>query len=90
MFDLFNHLAVGAIVLGSLAIALYFFQFWRQTRDILFACFAIAFLLLAGERFASVLVADEVKTYIFVIRLVAFSVMVVGIILKNRNRRPEP
>ncbi|HEU5395712.1 MAG TPA: DUF5985 family protein [Verrucomicrobiae bacterium] len=90
MFDLFNQLVVGAIVMGSLAVALYFFQFWRQTRDVLFACFAIAFSLLAIERFASVLVADEVRTYIFVIRLVAFSVMVAGIVLKNRNQRPQP
>ena len=37
----------GLITMGFFAGGLFFFRFWRRTRDVLFAAFAVAFWLLA-------------------------------------------
>jgi hypothetical protein len=41
---------MGAITMASVAIALFFLRFWRETGDRLFAIFALAFLLLGITR----------------------------------------
>ena len=39
----------GATVMASVACALFFLRFWRQSRDRLFACFGFAFVALAAN-----------------------------------------
>ncbi len=85
MFLEFNHFIAGAIVLGCWAIALFFVRFLRQTRDPLFACFSIAFFLFGIERLLYILTADEMRPYVYFLRLIAFIAIVVGILLKNRG-----
>ena len=76
----------GAIMALCLVAALFFARFWSRTRDRLFAIFSFSFFLLAFERCALLAVGsnDETKTWVYLIRFVAFAVLVLGIIDKNR------
>jgi len=77
----------GAICTSSLTVALFLFHFWRRTRDRLFIFFATSFLLLAIE---PILLFEAVGTsseaYFYSIRLAAFTLIIVGIVDKNRRR----
>jgi hypothetical protein len=79
----------GMLAAGYLVIAGFFFRFWRQTRDRLFLFFAAAFGLLVIQRAMVVpefaLVED--KTWAYGLRLVAFVLIVYGIVMKNREQR---
>jgi hypothetical protein len=48
--DIMNAMLAGAIAMASIVISLFFFRFWRSTRDRLFLFFAISFLLEALNR----------------------------------------
>ena len=75
--------ATGAFVAGLL-----FFRFWRESQDRLFAFFGSAFHLLALSWALLGLVSptEETRPYIYAIRLVAFGLLITGIIDKNRSR----
>ena len=77
----------GCILVSCWGIALFFFRFWAKTRDKLFVHFAVAFLLLGIERIVLFLLnqESEYKSYVYLIRLAAFLVMVFAIVQKNRN-----
>jgi hypothetical protein len=80
-----NELVLGAIVMASTTVGLFFFRFWRQTRDRLFAAFALAFWVLAANWLALAIVGtSEVRPLLYVMRLAAFSLIIVGILDKNR------
>ena len=76
----------GSITLGFLIAALFFLRFWRRTDDSLFLAFATAFALLglgqAIQALASI--PQEERSYIFVIRLAAFTIILAAIVRKNR------
>jgi len=78
----------GMLGAGYLIAAAFFLRFWRDSRDRLFAIFAAAFLLLFVQRvllgLEVSLMEDEVWSY--VIRLVAFLLILWAIIDKNRGR----
>ena len=81
------HFMLGVIVTCCVVAAAFFLRFWRKTRDRLFAMFAGAFLLLAANWVALGFTrADEIRTALYVVRLVAFVVILVAIIDKNRSR----
>ena len=75
--------ATGALVAG-----LFFFRFWRESDDRLFAFFGTAFCLLSLSWTLLSLVnpGDEARPYIYAIRLLAFLLIIVGMIDKNRSR----
>ena len=77
----------GATVMGSVACALFFLRFWRQSRDRLFAFFALAFLALAANWALLTLsnATDETRHYIYLLRLAAFLLIILGIWDKNRK-----
>ncbi len=78
----------GAITMGSWAIALFFLRFWRRTQDRLFSYFALAFFLFGVERLVMVWSAGtESQAYVYLIRLAAFILIVIGIVIKNRSRK---
>ena len=81
----------GFLVLGYLVAALFFLRFWRQTSDRLFAYFAASFALLALQRVAlSITIGtsspDDTAWY-YALRLLAFVLILVAIVDKNRARR---
>jgi hypothetical protein len=75
----------GAITFGFLIGALFFVRFWRRSGDRLFLMFAIAFGLLSLNQFlAHVLdVVSEPYSFIYGIRVLAFILIIAGIIDKN-------
>lgn len=75
----------GAETLAAWAIALFFVRFRKATRDRLFAFFAAAFFLLGFERIALVFLSSELKEHVYLIRLVAFFLILIGILNKNRE-----
>lgn len=78
----------GAIAMGSFAVGLFFLRFYRDRRDALFAYFGVAFLLLAATN-ATLGLSDaqaETRVYVYLLRLLAFVLIIVGIIGKNRAR----
>jgi len=79
----------GAITAGYLILALLFLRFWRHTRDALFACFALAFVLLAANQAADTLASsgETESAWVFLIRLSAFLVIIVAIAGKNLRGR---
>ena len=78
----------GATMLADLAVALFFLRFWRQTRDRLLLIFSIAFTVFAANRimFASLDETGEGGTALYVVRLVAFLLIIAAIVDKNRGR----
>ena len=84
-----RELLSGALAAGALTGALFFVRFWRQTKDRLFAFFAVAFGLLALNAVTLGLTdpAGEFRVALYGIRLVAFLVILYAIYDKNRSRR---
>lgn len=78
----------GAIFLACLAVALQFLRLWRRTGERLFAYFVAAFVALAVERLALLLIepGNEYGPYVYVARLIAFGLIIGGVIDKNRQR----
>lgn len=78
----------GAVTLGFAAAALFFLRFWRDTRDELFLAFAAAFLLLGVGQAILALggIPDEQRSWVYLVRLVAFLTIIAAILRKNRTR----
>lgn len=74
--------------LGALygVIGLFFLRFRARSGDRLFSFFAAAFFLLAAQRFALTAAREwgEHTTWLYAIRLLAFSLILWAIIDKNR------
>lgn len=84
-----NQFMQGAVVMGCSIIGLFFLRFWRRTRDRLFIFFACAFWLLGiNWLLLSFTRSDEPNTALYLVRLAAFIVILVGIWDKNRTSRP--
>jgi uncharacterized membrane protein len=83
---LFDFLS-GAITLGFLVAGLFFLRFWRKTRDALFLAFAMSFALLGVGQAVQALanIPQEERSYIYLIRLAAFTLILVAIVRKNRS-----
>lgn len=77
----------GSIFVTSLVAALFFLRFWRQSGDRLFAIFAAAFTVFAANRLVLVGLdeSNEARTYVYLIRLLAFVLIAAAIIDKNRS-----
>ena len=83
---------LGLLTMASAVSALFFLRYWSRTRDRLFGFFALAFGVLAlnwpnhlGIR--PELEATEYRVY--VVRLIAFMIILAGIIDKNRRSNPD-
>jgi hypothetical protein len=78
----------GVSAMGAWAVGLHFLRFWRETRDRLFAFFAAAFWILGFNWLGLALTnpAEEARTYFYVLRLVAFLLIIGAVLDKNRRR----
>ena len=78
----------GALVMGCAVAGLFFLRFYRQARDRLFLLFAAAFWVLGLNWvvLAFYRVTQETRHYAFIVRLVAFLILLVAIVDKNRER----
>jgi hypothetical protein len=82
----------GALMMGQVVAAGFFLRFYRVTHDRLFLLFAVAFSILAASRVALALAEapDEVRPFFYLLRLLAFVVILVAIVDKNRVERGRP
>ncbi len=82
---------LGALTMASWATALFFARFWRDSRDRLLLVFATAFFVLGVDFGLRALwePSGETRHYFFLVRLVAFVLLLGGIVDKNRSRPPD-
>jgi hypothetical protein len=82
----------GAMTVASWVIGLIFLRHWKLSRDRLFAMFAAAFWIL-GASWAALAIQSpprETQHYFYLLRLIAFLLILAAIVDKNRKRgRPR-
>lgn len=78
----------GFVACGFVVAGLFFLRFWTRTRDDLFFWFAIAFWLLGAGQSLLALgnIPVEERSFVYLIRLAAFSLILFAIFRKNRAR----
>lgn len=78
----------GTIVMGYMVAGLFFFRFWKETRDRLFGIFGAAFWMLAFQRLVLTFTGEAIgHTLIYGMRLAAFLLILYAI--WDKNRRPD-
>jgi hypothetical protein len=79
---------LGALSMACTAAGLFFVRFWLSTRDRLFLYFGLAFWVLAGHwtLIAVLGLSSENRPSLYLPRLLAFGLIIVGIADKNRSR----
>jgi hypothetical protein len=83
-----NQLIDGALIMGLGAAGLFFFRFWRETRDRLFLFFGLAFFVLAANRLGLALTENpDGRDVLYWVRFVAHSLILLAIVDKNRSRK---
>lgn len=80
-----NDFLRGAITMGSFSIAVFFLRFWRTTHDRLFLLFSAAFCLL-GLNWTLATVAPALALHAYMFRFLAFVLIAVGVLDKNRRK----
>jgi hypothetical protein len=81
----------GALFTACLVAALFFLRYWRIARDALFLYFSLAFVALATQWawMGLDLTPTLPRHQAYLLRLVAFGLILVGIFKKNRRNRPN-
>jgi len=81
----------GAITFGFIVVTIFFLRFWRRSAERLFGIFAAAFFVLAIERVILALVSpeNEFRFYVYTVRLVAFLLIIIAIVDKNRSAKHD-
>lgn len=79
----------GAIAMASFVAGLVFLRFFGRTRDRIFLFFVASFWLDAAGRALEVALRepDDGGYVVYAIRVVAYVLIIVGIVDKNRTRR---
>jgi len=79
----------GAVAFGFLVCCLFFLRFWRRTCDGLFLAFALAFALLGAGQSILALgnIPTEERGSVYLLRLLAFAVILFAIARKNAAAR---
>ena len=85
-----NEILIGAIAMAELLAGLFFLRFWRSTGDRFFLFFAIAFWIEGAHRLAVFhLAGPEASPLHYLPRLVAYGLILLAIVDKNRKTRPR-
>jgi hypothetical protein len=79
----------GALCMASVTVALFFLRYWKTSGDRLFGYFAIAFVALALNWMGLALIDPGIESrhILYLLRLTAFVLIIVGIVDKNRRTR---
>lgn len=80
---------LGAVCMAFAVAGLFFLRFWRDARDRLFLFFSLAFFVLAINRIGFFLTEEKnVKgDALYGVRLLAFVLILLAILDKNRSQR---
>jgi Family of unknown function (DUF5985) len=75
----------GMTTMGFVIAGLFFFRFWARTKDQIFIYFGLSFCLLAISQALGTLpdIRGDDRTWIYLLRLVAFMLLIVAILSKN-------
>jgi uncharacterized membrane protein len=86
------HFLSGAAALAFWVIGVFFIRFWRKTRDRFFGVFACAFWVLGAERVLLLVVSleNEFRPYVYLVRLIAFLLIIGAIVDRNVRMHPPP
>ena len=86
-----NQFLWGALSSLCIVACLFFLSFWRRTKDRLFAALSAGFGLLALHWAGLGIVnpGSETRHYLYVVRFLAFAVIIWGVIDKNRATTPR-
>ncbi|HJT99034.1 MAG TPA: DUF5985 family protein [Rhodanobacteraceae bacterium] len=80
----------GAIAMAAAIAALFFLRFHRRTGDRFFLYFSATFALESASRVLAVLLNEsEHSPWFYVLRIVAYGLIVVAIVDKNIPREPS-
>jgi hypothetical protein len=82
-----NSMIIGATAMAYAALGAFFARFYARSQDRLFGIFGAAFLILAINRIGLGMLdpGSETRTYLYLVRLAAFLLILWGIIDKNRS-----
>jgi len=85
---LYDFLA-GTVAFGFFVCGLFFLRYWNRSRDELFLAFAVAFVLLGlGQAILALAnIPTEERGSLYLFRLLAFLLILLGIYRKNRSAR---
>lgn len=91
----FGYFLFGAISTASVVVGLFFWKYYLRTKDRLLLYFGVSFFMMAVERMLLASMMDpaqgEARSWVYVIRLFSFSLIIYGIYEKNRvPRRTAP
>jgi uncharacterized membrane protein HdeD (DUF308 family) len=92
MGDSVDLVVSGILVAGYAVAGLFFLRFWHETRDRLFGIFAGAFWLLGIQRLLLALMdtSPAGTVWLYAVRLLAFVLILVAIVDKNRGTDRAP
>lgn len=79
----------GMATMGFIVAAMFFLKYWQRAQERLFLFFGAAFFLLAMNQ-ALITLSDapnEEMGWAFLLRVVAFGGLIVGVVVKNIDRR---
>lgn len=82
----------GAIAIGYLVVAIFFIQFWLETRERLFLFFATGFVVLTIHRAMLGLASEDLdwRAVTFSLRLAGYVIILIGIIDRRIRSRSWP
>jgi len=78
----------GVIATASITAGVFFLRFWRDTRDFFFLAFSASFFIEGLNRATASLLLErpnEGSPWIYLVRLLAFLLILFAILHKNRN-----
>jgi hypothetical protein len=79
----------GMTTMGFIVASLFFLRFWRRTGERLFCAFGIAFCLFALNDGLLALsgIPREEQTWLYILRLAGFGILIAAILAKNLGGR---
>ena len=80
----------GVLTMACAVAALFFYHYWKMSRERLFAYFTVAFGAMAIDWLGHAIIPDPnnpLRPEVYAVRLVAFIVILIAIIDKNRQAR---
>jgi hypothetical protein len=82
-----NLMLLGAIAMANFTASLFFFKFWRRSRDRFFMFFALAFAIegLIRIMLGVIHYSSEQEPLFYLVRLFSYVLILVAIIDKNRR-----
>lgn len=86
-----NYFLQGAAAMGCVVVGMFFLRYWRETQDRFFLFFLAAFWAFALNWVGLAVVQPSVESthWFYLLRLVAFLLIIAGIVDKNRRAGPR-